>query len=1378
MSFQFIIGSSGSGKTHRLYEDLIERSIREPQSSFIAIVPEQFTMQTQKQIVTMHPDHGTMNIDIVSFNRLAYRIFEELAVEHAAVLDDMGKSMVLRKVAAEQRKNLELYGGHLNQTGFINQLKSMLSELYQYGIEPEMLDEAAKEAGSALLEAKCRDLAVMFRAFKEAIRKRFITAEEIPDVLCRVLPESELIKRSVITLDGYTGFTPVQYRILELLMIHARQVIVTVCMDPAAGPYRRGRYQNLFYMGKEMVWKLSELAASRGVERDEDVLLGAPGSVMEEVGWAERSRGSAEAVERETSGKAERSGSRAEAVETETDCGAERSASCAKAVEWETSGKVERSRGRADIVETETDCRAERSGSRADAVETETACKAERSGSRAVAAEPDIAAGMETAAGPETAAGTDTTAGTESDAYQEKPGIQKECVRPLWRFRRSPSIAYIEKHLYRYDGAADWEPDEVEIWQAPGPGDEVAAVASRICALVREEGIRYRQIAVVTGDLAGYRHEIVSRFQMEGIPFFMDNKKSILENAMVEFIRAGLEAVRRDFDYESVFRYLKTGLVTDEEQELDRLENYCVALGIRGFKRWSETWEYTYRGAGGLNLDQLNAFRQEILRPMAALREAMRLEDRTVRTMNEAVLAWLEACGVEERLDRFREHFEKSGQFGLAKEYEQVYERVTELFGRLTELMGDEKLSLKEYMEVLDAGFEEIRVGVIPATVDRVVVGDLTRTRLDEIRVLFFIGVNEGVVPSGKDTGGLLTDMDREVLKDCRIQLAPTSKEDCFTQRYYLYLMLTKPSDRLILSYSLLDAGGKSRRPSGLVGELRRMFPRLAVREMEHTPREVMSRTEGKEMLIRGLREYAAGDIGKVQTGENTSRVQTGENTSGVQTGGNTSRVQAGGNAGGDLTEENAGRGRASENVCGKYYAAGKAQGANTEASAGGDHAPRQTAETYFLAVYRWFASNPDYADLVRRLTDAAFYSYEERGVGRAAARALYGQVMQGSVTRLEQYAACAYAHFLNYGLELAERQEYQIGAVDMGNLFHSSIDLYFKEMNARGLKAVQMSGEQQKELVRECVAAVAEEYGNTILTSSARNRYLTARIERMTERTIWALTEQLRKGDFEPAGYEVSFSAADDLKAMKIRLSEEEELHLRGRIDRLDLCEDGERVYVKIIDYKSGATQFDLAAVYYGLQLQLVVYLDAVMEMTQRGNPGKEIVPAGIFYYNIKDPLVEREIGQTAENVDEEILRQLRMNGLVNSDLEAVSHLDHQIRQKSDVIPVAMKDGLIREGQSSVASGRRFEILRQYVRRQLKKDGQEILSGRIGARPQKSGGQTACDYCPYHGVCGFDTRIAGYRFRRFAAVEAQQVWEEMEKECGAEGSPAGDGKE
>ncbi len=299
------------------------------------------------------------------------------------------------------------------------------------------------------------------------------------------------------------------------------------------------------------------------------------------------------------------------------------------------------------------------------------------------------------------------------------------------------------------------------------------------------------------------------------------------------------------------------------------------------------------------------------------------------------------------------------------------------------------------------------------------------------------------------------------------------------------------------------------------------------------------------------------------------------------------------------------------------------------------------------------------------------------------------------------------------------------------------------------------------------CVEQVTGEYGNTILGSSSRNAYLARRVEQITQRTIWALQQQIRKGDFVPVGFEVSFSAADDLEAMKVSLSEDEQLHLRGRIDRLDLCQDGQQVYVKIIDYKSGSTSFDLVAIYYGLQLQLVVYMDAMLEMAKRNFPDKEVVPAGILYYHIDDPLadkegVKEEGGTGQQAVDREILKKLRMDGLVNSELKAIRHMDSSIEKQSDIIPVVLKDGQVQEGRSSVANQERFEGLRQYVRKKVKEAGQDILRGEAGVNPYKSGQKTACDYCPYHAVCGFDKKVSGFEYRKLKGKKAEEIWEEL----------------
>ena len=1138
MALQLILGGSGSGKTTYLYDEVIRLSMEHPQEQYFLIVPEQFTMQTQKDIVTRHPNHGTMNIDIVSFARLAYRIFEELAVEQLSVLDDMGKSMVLRKVAAAQKRQLVLFGGQLSKPGFVGQLKSMLSEFYQYGITPEALREMAPSARSPLLRQKLEDLALVEQSFQEYIEGHYITTEQVLDVLCRLIPESGLIRNSVIALDGYTGFTPVQYRLTELFLVYAKQVYVTVTADEAAGIYGKMGIQNLFYMSRQMSVRLSEIAEKNQVKKLPDIILG-----------EQKNR----------------------------------------------------------------------------------------------------------------------------------------------RFARRPELAWLEQNLFRYGTETAYTgeaTDSIVFFQASNPSGEVSHIVHEIQRLVQEGKARYREIAVITGDLPGYGKEITHQFTQNQIPHFMDDKKNVLDNCLVELIRASLEAVRQDFSYESVMRYLRTGLVSQEHTMVDRLENYILAMGIRGGKRFRETWERTYRGAGDLNVTEVNAFKDRVLAPLFAMQERFRQADLTIAGMTEAVLTLLADCRAEEQLESYQEYFTKIGEHRLAKEYGQVYGLVTELLKRLSDLLGEERVSRKEYLEILDAGFAELKVGVIPAVADRVVVGDITRTRLAHIRVLFFAGVNDGIVPARKERGSLLSDRDRDFLGEHHLELAPTAREESFQQRFYLYLMMTKPSKQLILSWCRTGADGKSRRPSFLIGELRAMFPDAVLTDQEtQMDSEIYSVAEAKQRLSTKLGQYRDGQL--------------------------------------EQDEE-------------------KAQ---------------------FLELYRWFASSKDNQETLRRFMDAAFFVYEQQGISHAVAKALYGEILSGSVTRLEQYAACAYSHFLRYGLELLERKRFELASSDIGTLFHESIDLCFRRVKEKQYDWHTMTNETRDMLVEECVAAVTENYGNTILGSSARNRYLAQRVGQITKRTVWALQQQIKKGDFIPAGFEVSFSAADNLSAMKIALSESEALHLRGRIDRMDVCEDGGKVYVKIIDYKSGSTSFDLLALYYGLQLQLVVYMDAVTEMAQHHYPDKEIVPAGILYYNIADPLAEKKGQPDPEKIDAEILKKLRMNGLVNSELEVVRHLDRTIEKESDVIPVVLKDGEVQAGRSSVANRERFARLSQFVHRKLKEAGQEILDGEIGVAPYKNSQRTACDYCPYHAVCGFDRKTSGYEFNRWKNRKTEEIWEEICRE-------------
>jgi len=455
--------------------------------------------------------------------------------------------------------------------------------------------------------------------------------------------------------------------------------------------------------------------------------------------------------------------------------------------------------------------------------------------------------------------------------------------------------------------------------------------------------------------------------------------------------------------------------------------------------------------------------------------------------------------------------------------------------------------------------------------------------------------------------------------------------------------------------------------------------------------------------------------------------------------------------------------------------------------------APKEWKELYSI-----FMEAPEGREQLARWLDAAFLTYKEETMGPAVAKALYGDMLSGSVTRLERYAACAYAQFLSYGLQLAERRLHEFAAADMGTLFHEVIRKFFAKVYGKDSEIAEVKSEEhRRQLVRQCLKEAVDEGNSRGLEDTARGAYLLERVENTADRTLWALCEQLARGDFQPADVEVDFDGRDS-KAMNLLLEDDTLMRLHGRIDRVDTCTgrspamqmetvvDGldraenadiaaseepqdDEVYVKVIDYKTGNTSFDLVGVYYGLQLQLVVYLDAAMERERAKNKGKKVIPAGILYYNIRDPFVtvEPEAAGAPDptEVQNALLTELKMNGIVNRDRRIYSRLDRLIGQEvPPVIPVTEKGGQIVERYSSVAATRQLEELCTFVRRRMTEFGSRIMEGHMAVNPYMRGGRTGCDYCKFAAVCGFDKKTPGYTYRRMGDLEDREIWDNVEK--------------
>ncbi len=1140
MSLRFYFGPSGSGKSHRIYEEIMQRAVQEPGRNFLIIVPDQFTMQTQKDLVMRSDRGGILNIDVLSFGRLSHRILEEVGTKEMPVLDDTGKSLVLQKIAADLKEQLPAMGSLLHKQGYIHEVKSAISEFMQYGISTQDMDKliaSAEKRGA--LAMKLRDLKTLYRGFQDYIRDHFITTEETLDVLRRSLVKSKILPDSVVVFDGFTGFTPIQNRLIQELMRVCEETIVTVTIGEEEDPYQMDGEQKLFHLSKKTVADLVKLAAEAEVTRGEDVFVkGGPN-----------------------------------------------------------------------------------------------------------------------------------------------------------RFTEAPALCYLEQNLFRYQYEPYTEKQcEIRMFEALSPREEVHQTALYIRKLIREEGLTYRDIAVVIGDLEGYASYVETEFGQLEIPCFLDRTRGIVLNPMIEYIKSALQLYIRDFSYDTVFHFLRSGMADISREEIDELENYVIRTGARGYRTYSRLFtrktEEMQQGSGQEDteraeetLERLNRIRQQFADTVEILHMAPRAK---AGEYVDHLYDFLEQNQVQQKLLNYQQRFEQEGDLAKAREYAQIYRLVMDLLDQIYELLGEEEISLQEFADILEAGFGEITVGTIPQNVDRIVVGDMERTRLKQVKVLFFLGVNDGNIPKNASKGGIISDMDREFLIESGTEMAPSPRQQMYIQRLYLYLNMTKPSERLYLSYAKVNSDGKGIRPSYLIDTVRKLFPQLAVEYPQNRSRleQIEGRQEGARYLAEELREYADGTL-------------------------------------------------------------------------------REEERQDFYLMYRAYEADPEGRD---RLTAAAFRRYKESGLSRIVARALYGRQLENSVSRLETYAACACRHFLQYGLSLQEREEFGFEVSDMGNVYHAVLENFAGKLAESGRTWWDFDENFATQAIKEAVEGYAATYGETVLYSSARNEYAITRMSRILTRTVLTLQQHLKQGSFQPDDYELSFRFAEDLDSIHVDLSEEEKMHLQGRIDRIDVSEDAEHVYVKVIDYKSGNKKFDLAALYYGLQLQLVVYMNAAMELESRKHPDKEIVPAALLYYHIDDPTIETPVELTQEQINEEILTKLRMNGVVNSDPAVVERLDRFLQDKSKVIPVEKKKDGSFSARSGILSREELHVVSAYVDTKIRQIGREILDGKIAANPYEKGNEEACTYCAYKKVCGFDGSIPGYEKRQLEDLDKQTLMQRMQE--------------
>lgn len=679
MSVRFLLGASGSGKSRQIYNEIIQASIKEPERNFYLIVPEQYTMEAQRELVTMHPAGGMMNIDAIGMNRLAYRVFDELGISTGQVLEDFGKSMLIKKILCEQQDTLHVYGSYYDKLGFVDEMKSMMSEIFQYNIKQDTIDEIMEQIPEdSVVAGKMQDIRHIYEEFEAFAGERYIVAEQLVELLTRHVGQSKLVCGSSLYFDGFTGFTPVQLELVEKLMTCADDLTFSFTLDDRDQKYEHIKDYELFYLTKTTIKKLTEAAAAAGVEIESPVVL--PGTIN-------------------------------------------------------------------------------------------------------------------------------------------------------YRLGENRELFFLERNLFRSPYQKWKQPlERIHLTATGDAQDEIVFVASTIRRLVREKEYRYKDIAIVAGDLEQASH-IYERVMNEyEIPVFIDANACLKANPCAETIRSVLAVLADDFSYDSVFRFLKAGMTDLSFEDIELLENYALKRGVRGYSRWNRAVSENYEKTSPVNIEEI---RQAFMKMFGDIRKVFADKKAVTKDYVEALYDFLLQIHMYEKLEARKNELYEENRINEGDAYGQIFEKTVRLFDKIAELLGDTKMSVKEFYEIVDTGLSDIEVGVVPPTVDRVLIGDITRSRLNHIKVLFFTSVNDGIVPKAPKKGRILSDRDRDILSDCGLELAPSDKQNSYIEQFYIYTILTKPSDHLYISYHKLSASLESMRPSYLLGRISNIFPSLQAEEYD-----------------------------------------------------------------------------------------------------------------------------------------------------------------------------------------------------------------------------------------------------------------------------------------------------------------------------------------------------------------------------------------------------------------------------------------------------------------------------------------------------------------------------------------------------------------
>ena len=842
-----------------------------------------------------------------------------------------------------------------------------------------------------------------------------------------------------------------------------------------------------------------------------------------------------------------------------------------------------------------------------------------------------------------------------------------------------PELTYLEKNLYNKKSTKYLQKVEnIHLFLAKNQYTEIENVAKQIVKLVRDNKLRYKDIGIITRNTEKYANLARAIFQKYDIPVFIDEKRDLSQNIIIQYVLSIFEILQKNFTQESVFNYLKMGFLDIDREDIYELENYCTKWAIKQNK-WKKDFVYEINNEDKKQkVEYFNELRKRIVNPILELKEKIQ-KSKTVENISKEIYYFLIKNDIELKLKEKMDYLNENGYIDLANEYNESFQVFIDVLDEMVSIFKNKSVSIDEYYQILKVGFKNSGLGKIPGTQDQVIMGDVERSRSHKVKVIFIIGLNDGSFPNVHKDEGFFGDDDRAILKEDGIELANGTIENLYEDNFNIYKAFTTAENQIYLSYSSADNEGKSLRPSIMIHKIKKMYSKLIEESDVINPKYEITN-------LLGTYEELLDNIAQKQNGKKIEKI--------------------------------------------------------------------------WYDVFEYYKQNDKMNKKLSCDMQGLKYTNIPEEINKEEIEKLYGNVLKTSVSRLERYRSCPFSYYLQYGLNLKEKEELKIQSFDTGSFMHEVIDKFFKKVSEENisLSDLLVDDELLIKVVNIIVLEELEESSNHKFRETVKYKILVTRLKRLITKALKFIIESLVYSDFSIEGTEIEFDKKGKYKPIEIQLEDGKKIEIVGKIDRIDTAQTDDGKIFRIIDYKSSAKNIDLNEVYAGLQIQLLTYMDAVCKE-------EDFLPVGVLYFGLIEQMIKVDKKINEQEIENKLRENFKMKGLILADVKIIQMQDNNLANggTSKLIPAGITSkGEINKRSTSGVNQEEFKILQEYITKVIKEIAKEILRGRIDLKPYNKKGKTPCEYCSYKSICGFDTRLCNNTYNYIDKNSNDQVIKQM----------------